>query len=142
MMFQQRILAPALLGLSLALALPGAAQTAPAAKATGLGSAGKVIPVAQFYEGGQEAMYTFIDHEVKYPILAKHNRMQGQCIVSFTLGTDGVMHDLKLVKQIGGGTGEEALRVASLLKFKKPDYPMPTSLPIVFKLGVTGEGAK
>ena len=116
-MFKQRTLAPALLGLSLALAVPAAAQTAPqtapAAKATGLGSAGKVIPVAEFYEGGQAAMYAFIDRELKYPILAKHNRMQGQCIVSFVLGTDGVVRDLKLVKQIGGGTGEEVLRVVS-----------------------------
>ena len=138
------------MGLLLAATAPAMAQsapnTAPAAKShtaqgTGIGSAGKVIPVAEYYEGGQEAMYAFIGKELKYPLMAKRNRIQGQCIVSFTLNPDGTMQGLRLVKQIGGGTGEEALRVVQLLKFKKPEYPILTSLPIVFKLGVTGSNA-
>ena len=138
------------LGLLLAAAAPAVAQTAPntspasktqGEQGTGISSVGKSIPVAQYYEGGQEAMYAFISKEIKYPLLAKRNRMQGQCIVSFTLNPDGTMQGVKLVKQIGGGTGEEALRVVRLLKFKKPEYPILTSLPIVFKLGVTGSNA-
>ncbi|WP_246558925.1 energy transducer TonB [Hymenobacter piscis] len=94
----------------------------------------KAIPIAEYYEGGQEAMYAFINQELKYPIMARRNRIQGQCIVSFTLNTDGTMSGVKLVKQIGGGCGEEALRVVKLLKFNKPDYAILTSLPITFKL--------
>ncbi|QJX49296.1 energy transducer TonB [Hymenobacter taeanensis] len=107
-------------------------ETAPAQEAPA--SAQKAIPVAEYYEGGQDAMYAFIIQELKYPILAKRNRIQGQCIVSFTLNTDGTLSGIKLVKNIGGGCGEEALRVARLLKFKKPDYAILTSLPITFKL--------
>lgn len=134
------------LTLGLLLAAPAAAQTAPALKVpteqgTGIGSAGKVIPVAEYYEGGQAAMYAFIAQELKYPLLAKRNRIQGQCIVSFTLNPDGTIQGMRLVKQIGGGTGEEALRVVRLLKFKKPEYPVLTSLPIVFKLGTAGSNA-
>jgi len=137
------------LGLLLAAAAPAAAQTTPntappksqAEQGTGIGSVGKSIPVAEYYEGGQTAMYEFIGKELKYPLLAKRNRIQGQCIVSFTLNPDGTMSGVKLVKQLGGGTGEEALRVVRLLKFKKPEYPILTSLPIVFKLGVTGSNA-
>ncbi|MFC6224312.1 energy transducer TonB [Hymenobacter artigasi] len=137
------------LGLLLLAAAPAAAQTTPntappksqAEKGTGIGSAGKVIPVAEYYEGGQVAMYDFIGKELKYPLMAKRNRIQGQCIVSFTLNPDGTMSGVKLVKQVGGGTGEEALRVVRLLKFKAPEYPILTSLPIVFKLGVTGSNA-
>ncbi len=138
------------LGLLLAATAPALAQTAPNTPpmpkthrepGTGIGSAGKSIPVAAYYEGGQEAMYAFIAKELKYPLLAKRNRMQGQCIVSFTLNPDGTMQGVKLIKQIGGGTGDEALRVVRLLKFKKPEYPILTSLPIVFKLGVTGSNA-
>jgi protein TonB len=114
-------------------------QTAPAAPAgTGLNHVGAEIPVAAYYEGGQEAMYAFIAKELKYPLLAKRNRMQGRCIISFTLNPDGNIQGLRIVKQVGGGTGEEAARVVRLLKFKKPEYPILTSLPIDFKLGVTG----
>ena len=138
------------LGLLLATAAPALAQTAPntapapkaqAEKGTGIGAAGNVIPVAEYYEGGQTAMYAFIGQELKYPLMAKRNRIQGQCIVSFTLNPDGTMQGIKLVKQLGGGTGEEALRVVRLLKFKKPEYPILTSLPIVFKLGTTASNA-
>lgn len=114
-------------------------QTAPpAAAGTGLNHVGQEIPVAAYYEGGQEAMYAFIAKELKYPLLAKRNRMQGRCIISFTLNPDGNIQGLRIVKQVGGGTGEEAARVVRLLKFKKPEYPILTSLPIDFKLGVTG----
>ena len=105
-----------------------------AAPAPAPGHVGKNIPVAEYYEGGQEAMYAFIEKELKYPILAKRNRIQGTCIVSFTLNTDGTMTGVKLVKGVGGGCGDEALRVVKLLQFKKPDYAVLTSLPIVFKL--------
>ncbi|WP_052695022.1 energy transducer TonB [Hymenobacter sp. AT01-02] len=86
-------------------------------------------------------MYAFIAKELKYPIMARRNRIQGQCIVSFTLNTDGTMSGIKLVKNIGGGCGEEALRVVRLLKFNKPDYAILTSLPITFKLPAPGQAA-
>lgn len=140
-----------LLVLGLLLTVPALAQTtsptappathaAPEAGA-GTGRVGAVVPVAEYYEGGQEAMYAFIAQELKYPLLAKRNRIQGRCIVSFTLNPDGTMSGVKLVKQVGGGTGDEALRVVRLLKFKKPAYPILTSLPVDFKLGTTGSNA-
>ncbi|GAA4022059.1 hypothetical protein GCM10022409_02230 [Hymenobacter glaciei] len=147
-MFAKQVstIAPLALGLLLAAAAPALAQTpatpkAQAAQGTGIASAGKVIPVAEYYEGGQAAMYDFVGKELKYPLMAKRNRIQGQCIVSFTLNPDGTMSGIKLVKQVGGGTGEEALRVVRLLKFKKPEYPILTSLPITFKLGTTASNA-
>ena len=141
---------PLALGLLLLSVVPALAQTAPntapaskiaVEKGTGIASAGKVIPVAEYYEGGQAAMYAFIGQELKYPLMAKRNRLQGQCIVSFTLNPDATMSGIKLVKQMGGGTGEEALRVVRLLKFKKPEYPILTSMPITFKLGQTASNA-
>lgn len=116
-----------------------ATETAPATPATG--GVSKAIPVAEYYEGGQEAMYAFIEKEIKYPILAKRNRIQGTCIVSFTLNTDGTLSSIKLVKQVGGGLGDEALRIVRLLQFNKPDYAILTSLPIVFKLPTPGQAA-
>ncbi len=113
---------------------PAPAMEAVEAAASASPQTTKAIPVAEYYEGGQEAMYAFIDQELKYPVMARRNRIQGQCIVSFTLNTDGTLSGVKLVKQIGGGCGEEALRIVKLLKFNNPDYAILTSLPITFKL--------
>jgi len=111
------------------------AQTAtPVAKTNSPAVTDKKLPVAEHYEGGQAAMYEFIGNEVIYPPTAKRNRMQGQCIISFTLNEDGSTANHKIIKNIGGGTGEEALRVIKLLKFNAPGYSMVASLPVNFKL--------
>jgi len=94
----------------------------------------KAIPVAEHYEGGQKAMYTFIESRLIYPPTAKRNRLQGECVISFILNEDGTTSGHKIVTNKGGGTGEEALRVAKLLKFRAPGYKMQTTVPIYFKL--------
>ena len=94
----------------------------------------KEIPAATHYEGGQAAMYDFIAKNLNYPPLAKRNRIQGQCIIGFTLNDDGSVSGMRVLKNVGGGCGEEALRVARLLKFNAPGYSIKTSLPINFKL--------
>lgn len=115
-----------------------AAQTVPA-KAAGTNTGAspakeKLIPVAEHYPGGQEAMYAFINKELQYPPLAKRNRISGQCIISFTLNEDGSVSNTRILKNVGGGCGEEAERVVKLLKFNPPGYGLQTSVPVNFKL--------
>lgn len=94
----------------------------------------KNIPAAEHYEGGQDAMYAFLQSQIKYPPVAKRNRIQGECIISFFIEKDGRATGFHLVKSLGGGCAEEALRVIQLLKFNAPGYRLQTSIPIIFKL--------
>ncbi|SIQ49478.1 energy transducer TonB [Pontibacter lucknowensis] len=96
----------------------------------------KSIPVAEYYKGGQEAMYKFIDKQIQYPALARKNRVQGECIIGFTLNEDGSTSGFRVLKNAGAGTGEEAMRIAKMLKFKAPGpgFGMVASVPIMFKL--------
>jgi protein TonB len=107
---------------------------APGQDKAGGKAADKAIPVAQYYEGGQAAMYAFINSNLQYPPVAKRNRIQGQCIVSLTLNADGTTTNMRILKNMGGGTGEEALRIARLLKFNAPGYSVQSSIPVQFKL--------
>ena len=140
MMFAKYVsaIAPLALGLLLTSVAPALAQTAAPQPGQGAGSGTKSIPVAEYYEGGQTALYDFIAKEMTYPAMARRNRIQGQCIISFQLNADGTMQDMRIVKQLGGGTGEEALRLVKLLKFKKPELPIRASMPITFKLSKPG----
>ena len=79
---------------------------APGADKAGGKSADKPIPVAQYYEGGQEAMYEFVNKNLQYPPMAKRNRIQGQTIISLTLNADGTTTNMRILKNIGGGAGE------------------------------------
>jgi periplasmic protein TonB len=113
-----------------------AAQTADAKEEKGFWMPSKSIPVAEYYAGGQEAMYKFIDKQLQYPAMARKNRVQGECIISFTLNEDGSTSGFRVLKNAGAGTGEEALRIAKMLKFKAPGpgFGMVASVPINFKL--------
>lgn len=97
-------------------------------------SQGKNVPICEHYEGGQTAMYTFINQNMIYPPTAKRNRIQGECIVSVVLEADGRITNVQLVKNIGGGCGEEALRLVRLLKFRAPGYRKQYTVPVYFKL--------
>lgn len=125
-----------LFSLLLLVGISASAQTtAPApAKVQSPAVTDKILPVAEFYEGGQAAMYEFINKEMVYPPLAKRNRIAGQVIVSFVLNEDGTTSSHKIVKDASGGLGAEALRLVKLLKFKSPGYSLNTSIPINFKL--------
>jgi protein TonB len=94
----------------------------------------KVVPAAQYYEGGQTAMYQFINSQLIYPPVAKRNRIQGECIIGGVLEADGTMSNVSVVKNIGGGCGEEAARIVKLLKFRAPGFKSQTSIPVYFKL--------
>lgn len=98
------------------------------------GKTGNSTPIAEHYPGGDAAMQEFIQKELKYPLLAKRNRIQGRCIIGVTLNADGTLSNFKIIKNIGGGCGEEALRVVKLMKFNAPGYDVLSNIPVDFKL--------
>jgi protein TonB len=105
------------------------AQTAkPAAAQTGK------LPVAEHYTGGQDSLIAHLQRNIQYPALAKRNRVMGTCIIHFTLNEDGSISNAKILKEVGGGTGQEALRVVQLLRFNAPGYSQQYSVPVHFKL--------
>ena len=92
------------------------------------------LPVAEHYTGGQDSLVAHLQRSIQYPAMAKRNRIMGQCLVNFVLNEDGSVSNLKLLKDVGGGTGQEALRVVQLLKFNAPGYSQQYSVPVNFKL--------
>jgi protein TonB len=94
----------------------------------------KIIPVAEHYEGGKEALLADIQKNLQYPPVAKRNRVHGECVIAFTLEENGKMVNQKLIKNIGGGCGEEAMRVVRNLKFKAPGYRVDATVPVRFDL--------
>jgi protein TonB len=97
-------------------------------------SSGKVLPVATHYQGGQDALLADIQKMLQYPPMAKRNRIEGECIVAFTLEKDGAATNYKIIKNIGGGCGEEAMRIAQALKYNAPGYRVDLTVPVKFAL--------
>ncbi|QHT65736.1 energy transducer TonB [Rhodocytophaga rosea] len=95
---------------------------------------GKVVPVAEHYPGGKEALLADIQKNMIYPPMAKRNRIHGECVVAFTLEENGKMVNHKLIKNIGAGCGDEAMRIVRALKFNAPGYRVDATVPVRFDL--------
>lgn len=65
------------------------------------------------FPGGDEAFGKYLSKTIRYPAVAKENNTQGRVIVSFVVERDGKLTDIKVLRDIGGGCGEEAIRVLS-----------------------------
>ena len=63
------------------------------------------------FPGGEAALNAYLAKNINYPQMAVDNEIQGKVIVEFVVGKDGSIRDAKLVKGIGFGCNEEAVRV-------------------------------
>ncbi len=64
--------------------------------------------------GGMEALH----REIRYPEMALRANIQGRVHVQFIVNEKGEVEDPKVLRGIGGGCDEEALRVVSKMKFQ------------------------
>ena len=67
------------------------------------------------FPGGDEALKKFIEDSIRYPSLAAEQNVGGTVIVTFTVETDGSIHNPRLVRDVGAGCGLEALRLVSTM---------------------------
>lgn len=71
------------------------------------------------FVGGSEALLQYLLAETKYPQLAKDSKIEGKVFVQFVVEKDGEITEAKVLKGVGYGCDEEALRVVSgMPKFK------------------------
>jgi TonB family protein len=100
------------------------------------------VELAPEYQGGQKALSKFLGSRLRYPVRARENKVQGKVYIGFIVEKNGSLSDFKVVRGIGGGCDEEAIRVLKLSPIWKPGYangkPVRTSytLPITFQLGI------
>ncbi len=76
-----------------------------------------------FYQGGIKAMNELIYNNLKYPKEAAVQKIEGVVIIKYDINHLGNVTDAKVIKSIGYGCDEEALRVVKLLTFEVPKNP-------------------
>ncbi len=72
------------------------------------------------FPGGLEAFYKYLGREMKYPRQAQRMGIEGRVFVQFVVERNGSLTDIKVVKGIGAGCDEEAMRVLSNTPKWKP----------------------
>lgn len=92
------------------------------------------------FPGGEEALYAFLRDNIKYPQLARENNITGKVFVQFVVEKDGSVSNVKVMRDIGGGCGQEAMRVVKAMPKWKPGKQRGKAvraqynLPVVFNL--------
>ena len=83
----------------------------------------------------------YLSSHIRYPQLARENNIEGRVIIKFIVNEDGSATAAEIIKGIGAGCDEEALRVLRTMPKWRPGkqngHPVKVyfTLPIVFKLG-------
>jgi protein TonB len=99
-----------------------------------------IVETNPSFPGGEAKMYAYLGKNMKYPPIARDNNIQGRVYVSFVVEKNGAITDVRVLRGIGGGCDEEAIRVVkSMPKWsagKQRGKPVRVrfNLPIVFKL--------
>ena len=92
------------------------------------------------FPGGEQAMMDFVGKNVQYPKEAMEKEISGRVLVGFIVEKDGSVNEVKIVRGIGGGCDEEAVRVVKAMPKWKPgkEKGKPVRviymMPIFFKL--------
>ncbi|QHT65899.1 TonB family protein [Rhodocytophaga rosea] len=92
------------------------------------------------FEGGMDAFYKYVMNEMRYPLQARQQGIEGQVSVEFVVEKDGSLSNIKAIKGIGADCDNEAVRVVQKASSFKPGtqrgIPVRVRMvmPIIFKL--------
>jgi len=90
--------------------------------------------------GGNKELHKYLQKNLKYPQTAKEAGIQGTIHISFIVEETGEVSNAKVVRGIGGGCDEEALRVIESMPVWSPGLQrgkpirVQFNMPIVFTL--------
>ncbi|HEX8656867.1 MAG TPA: TonB family protein [Hymenobacter sp.] len=90
--------------------------------------------------GGTDAFFDWIEKNQQYPALARKRKIEGKVLVEFIVQPDGSLTDIRVVKKMGSGLDEEALRLIRAApkwepaSFQGKPLKQKMVLPVLFQL--------
>ncbi len=79
----------------------------------------------------------YLGKHINYPDAAKENNVEGRVIVRFVVNEDGAITDAKVVRGIGSGCDEEAIRVIKSMPKWKPGKQNGRAVKVWFTQPIT-----
>ena len=100
----------------------------------------KVVDVVELmpsFPGGQSALFQWLSSNIKYPVVAEENGVQGRVIVTFVVERDGSITDVKVVKSVDPSLDKEAVRVTKAMPKWIPGKQNGSAVRVKYTLPVT-----
>ncbi len=88
------------------------------------------------FPDGEAALYKFLNSNLLYPVIAKENDIKGTVTLQFVVTTLGKIEKIKVLRGIGGGCDEEAIRVVKAMPDWKPGKHQGRAVPVKFTLPI------
>lgn len=88
------------------------------------------------FPGGEAALMKFLGNNIKYPAIAKDAGIQGTVFVTFVVDEDGNVKDVKVLRSIGGGCDEEAIRVVQSMPKWSPGKQRGKAVKVQYNLPI------
>lgn len=79
-----------------------------------------VVEVMPEYPGGANEMMKFLAENIKYPTVDGENGISGRVYVTFIVEKTGLISNVTILRGIGAGCDEEAIRVIKMMPKWKP----------------------
>jgi len=80
----------------------------------------KSVEQSAEFPGGLNALYKYMGKNLRYPEAARKNDVQGKVFVTFVIEKNGLVSNVKIIRGIGHGCDEEAVRVIKASPKWKP----------------------
>lgn len=97
------------------------------------------VPIQRMpqFPGGEKALYSFIQRNIRQDLISRANRIRGVVVVSFVVQRDGRVGNIKVVRSLSPEIDQECIRVVSAMPQWKPAISGGRPIEIVHNLPFT-----
>ena len=96
-----------------------------------------VVEQMPSFPGGPSALFEYLSKNIKYPVVAEENGIQGRVIVSFVVERDGSITDVRVVKSVDPSLDKEAQRVVKSMPRWIPGKQNGSAVRVKYTVPVT-----
>ena len=88
------------------------------------------------FPGGEKEMMRFIKFNLRYPLSAQENGVQGTVLINFVVNREGKLTNIKVIKGIGFGCDEESIRVLEKMPLWSPGKQRGQTVLVSFTMPI------
>ena len=96
-----------------------------------------VVEQMPSFPGGPSALFEYLSKNIKYPVVAEENGIQGRVIVTFVVEKDGSITDVRVVKSVDPSLDKEAQRVVKSMPHWIPGKQNGSAVRVKYTVPVT-----
>lgn len=95
-----------------------------------------VVEESPGFPGGDIARIRYLQENIRYPQMARESGIQGTVYVTFVVEKDGRVTDVRILRGIGGGCDEEAIRVINAMPRWNPGKQRGKPVRVQFNMPI------